>query len=66
MTEAWNDDITNMFADLLDWLQEAYEEREKEADRRRKITPKHAEASTRKADKVCDTHPSFYVSYRLS
>tara|TARA_E500000331_G_C17237633_1_gene705548 strand:+ start:722 stop:1645 length:924 start_codon:yes stop_codon:yes gene_type:complete len=25
--EAWNDDITNMFANLLDWLTDAYDER---------------------------------------
>ena len=32
MREAWNDDLTNMFADFLDWLQDAYEEKEKEAE----------------------------------
>ena len=31
LNEAWNDTITNMFADLLDWMQEAYEERQEEA-----------------------------------
>ena len=51
MSEAWNDDITGYFTKLLDWLEEAYEEREKEAEAvASKITWKPDDEEKFKAD----------------